>query len=688
MRTSLRTASSIAIALCWVLIGHAPVAEAASKIVLTPEADAWVSDDTPDTNHGSDTTLQVRGSSPVSHAYLRFRGAIPPGAVITRTTLRLYFNSASSSNVQVRMTDSASNNWGEQTITFNNAPPSAAFPTAGKPVAGWNDFSVLPFDLFSGNPTTYILTRAADVAETVSVDSNESAYPPELIVEYTQPTTAPTTVCSPVGCIESKTSNYTMSWSTTIADFNGDGLQDYDAVTQQEQDRIQLQQPDGSFAPGFVFPLSDRHSCTAGDVNLDGRVDLFCALGAGSGEGTKQDELWIAKPDGTYVNESATWGLVDPYGRGRRPLFFDFNNDGLLDLYTTSLGFRPDGKRSENILWVNHGDPASGGGGFVEQNVGATGEWGQRCVADGDWNNDGRRDLLVCGALSSSHPQTLHLFQNQAGTDLVSSETALGTAINSPRDAVLADVNGDGWEDLLTVRTSLFQIRLNQGCSDCARFSHVDLNVPLVDGNSVAVGDLTGDGYQDVYIVQGRDGNDQNAPDILLAGPSWTSLAIPQADVGVGDTAEFIDVLGKKQVIVTNGYSPGSFYSRGPVQFISFHPASSPPPPVPVGPSSSPAKTRVAQLPSAERIIRLPSTRRCVTRKSLRIRLRKVSGVTFSSLAVFVNGKRVKVVKQHLDGVIRLSKTPKRPFLVKVVLTTTDGRKVTRSRRYRGCRGR
>jgi hypothetical protein len=674
--------------LCWSLWQCAPRAEAATKMTLAPEADAWGSDNAPDANHGSDTTLQVGGSSPVSHAYLRFKGTIPPGAVVTRTTLRVYFTAASTKDVQVRMNGAAADNsWDEQTITFNNAPPSLAFPTTARPTAGgWKDMTVLPLDLF-GNPTTYILTRPADVTETVGVESKESAYPPQLIVEYTTPATTPTTVCSAIGCFASTPSIYTMSWSTTVADFNGDGREDYDVVRQQEQDRLQLQQPDGSFAPGFVFPLKDRHSCTAGDVNLDGRIDLECAIGAGGGEGTKQDELWIAQPDGTYVDESVKWGLIDPYGRGRRPLFFDFDNDSDLDLYTTNLGFRSDGKRSENILWVNHGDPDTGGGGFVEQQVGATGEWGQGCVTDGDWNNDGRRDVLVCGPISSVHPSNLHLFQNQAGTDLVESDALLGTALPQPRDATLADVNGDGWDDLVVVKAFQLQIRLNQACAGCPRFSQIDYSLPLVDGKSVAVGDITGDGFQDIYVVQGRDSNDENAPDILLAGPSWAPLAIPQADVGVGDTAEFIDVLGKKQVIVTNGFSPGSFYSRGPVQLIGFRPASNPPPtPIPGSPPLSPQPTRVAQLPAADRIIRLPSGRRCVTRRSFRIRIRPVSGVVFSSAAVFVDGKRVKVVRRHLELPIKLRRLPKRAFVVKVEVMTKDGRKVTRSRRYRGCR--
>jgi hypothetical protein len=530
-------------------------------VTFTPDADAWVSDDAPDANHGSDTSLQVRGSQPTSRAYLRFTGTIPSGAIVTRTTLRLYFPSASSAGVDIRMT--SSNNWDEGTITFNNAPSFPIFPTTAPTIAaGWNSFSVLPFD--PSRPATYVLTRAS--ADALSLQSRESLNKPELIVEYTFPSTKPTSVCSSAGCFESKPWIYTMSQQTTVADFNGDGLEDHLVGRQLEPSQIELQQADGSFAPGFLLPVRDRHGCAAGDINRDGRVDLYCALGAGSGEGTKQDEVWVAQPDGSYVNEVSAWGPVDPYGRGRLPLLFDFNNDGWLDLYTTSLGFRSDGQRSENVLWINGGDPASGGAGFVEKKVSATGSFGETCVDKGDWNNDGYMDFLICG------PQTsvaLHLFQNQAGATTEQSDWMLGTPVDYPRDATLSDLNDDGWQDLVLVTAQELQVRLNLGCASCARFSKVDLRVPLVDGRSVAVGDVTGDGIKDIYVVQGSS-NDENADDLLLAGPSWTSMAIPQADVGTGDTAELIDIRGRETLIVTNGYSPGSYYSRGPVQFVSF----------------------------------------------------------------------------------------------------------------------
>jgi hypothetical protein len=456
----------------------------------------------------------------------------------------------------------------------------------------------------------------------VGIQSRESASKPQLLVEYTFPITTSTSVCSATGCVESKPWIYTNSFATVVADFNGDGREDHLVERHVEKDQIYLQQPDGSFAPGFLFPGADRHTCAAGRINADQMIDLFCSIGAGGGEGVKRDELWIAKPGGTYVNEAAAWGLNDPYGRGRRPLLFDFDNDGKLDVYTTSVGFRPDGLRSDNILWLNKGDPSTGGGGFVEQQVAATGPLGEDCVAAGDWNRDRYRDFLVCGPVSSP-PLSLHLFQNDAGTATVPSDGLLGAPVSSPRDAKLADLNGDGWDDLVVVTRRELQIRMNQACASCDRFSDVGHSVPLVDGVYVAVGDITGDGSKDLYVVQGETEN-TNAPDLLLAGPDWHALDMPQAEVGVGDTAEIIDILGRKTVIVANG-STNPHYSRGPVQFISFIPNAPPSPPASGGTSGG------GGLPAGQAAKAIPGLTKSSAQGAAKVALKKKFGKRFRS---------------------------------------------------------
>jgi hypothetical protein len=160
-------------------------------------------------------------------------------------------------------------------------------------------------------------------------------------------------------------------------------------------------------------------------------------------------------------------------------------------------------------------------------------------------------------------------------------------------------------------------------------------------------------------------------------------------DIGTGDDSEFINIHGRQALIVTNGRD----YARGPVQFITFR-ANTPvtPPPGPP-PSSGPRAPKpagsatLAKLPKAAAVVQLPSSRRCANRSNLRIRIRRVvGGVTFVSAAVFVNNKRVKVVKQSgLTAPIRLRGLPKRKFTIKVVVNTGDGRKLSRLGKYRTC---
>jgi hypothetical protein len=90
--------------------------------------------------------------------------------------------------------------------------------------------------------------------------------------------------------------------------------------------------------------------------------------------------------------------------------------------------------------------------------------------------------------------------------------------------------------------------------------------------------------------------------------------------------------------------------------------------------------------PSFAQVVVLPSTRRCVSRRRFRIRLVQPRGVRIVDAKVFVDGKRVRVVRgSRLRAPVDLRGLPKGRFKVQIVLRTADGRTLRGTRRYRTC---
>lgn len=85
---------------------------------FVPVADTYVDSGSPSNNYGSLTTLRGDGS-PVVRSYLRFNLQDVNGTV-TRATLRIFANSASSGGYEIRSV--TNNTWGELTMTYSNAP--------------------------------------------------------------------------------------------------------------------------------------------------------------------------------------------------------------------------------------------------------------------------------------------------------------------------------------------------------------------------------------------------------------------------------------------------------------------------------------------------------------------------------------------------------------------------------------
>jgi hypothetical protein len=84
--------------------------------------------------------------------------------------------------------------------------------------------------------------------------------------------------------------------------------------------------------------------------------------------------------------------------------------------------------------------------------------------------------------------------------------------------------------------------------------------------------------------------------------------------------------------------------------------------------------------------VTLPAARTCVSRRAFRIRLRQPRHGRLLRARVDVDGKRVRIVRgRRLTAPVDLRGLPAGTYIVRVVATTTTGRSVVRTRRYRTC---
>lgn len=97
-------------------------------------------------------------------------------------------------------------------------------------------------------------------------------------------------------------------------------------------------------------------------------------------------------------------------------------------------------------------------------------------------------------------------------------------------------------------------------------------------------------------------------------------------------------------------------------------------------------KPGAGKPPKAGDVIKLPSSRRCVSRRRFRIRIRRPGGIKIEQAIVFVNGKRVRVVRgKRLRAPVDLRGLPKGQFRVAITVITSTGRVLRGSRKYRTC---
>jgi len=216
-------------------------------------------------------------------------------------------------------------------------------------------------------------------------------------------------------------------YSVVAVDANNDGYVDLAAVNHYFQDisvSVFINDKRGSFLSGAKIPTSSTPSeVTTGDFDNNGFDDLVVDTSAG---------VVIMYNYGTgYFSGPA--GLFD----GDFPVMDDFNNDGLVDIATTS-GVRLNTMSLERrVIDI----PFSS---VVNDLVSA------------DFNNDGYIDMA---AISNGG---VSVFNNIGGAGFDKPVTHLYRSV--PASIVSTDINGDGYKDLVTTNKdkNYISVMLNQ----------------------------------------------------------------------------------------------------------------------------------------------------------------------------------------------------------------------------------
>ena len=272
------------------------------------------------------------------------------------------------------------------------------------------------------------------------------------------------------------------------------------------------------------------------DYDNDGDLDLFAvqgsglsALGArknaqGSGSRLFRNDLTV-KADGTrtlrFTDVTKASGIVAP-GYGMGAATGDFDNDGWIDLYVTSLG--------PNQLFRNNG---TGTFTDVTAKSGTDDPRWSTSATFFDYDRDGWLDLFVANYVNFRPDMKRSCFSAGSARDYCN------PAVYDPVPDKLLHNNRNGTFSDVSARSAI------------ARESGRGLGVMASDFN--------GDGWSDLYVANDGDpnqlwinarGSGSFADDALLAGVAVSRAGQPQGSMGVdiGD----VDRDGDDDLFVTN----------------------------------------------------------------------------------------------------------------------------------------
>lgn len=246
-----------------------------------------------------------------------------------------------------------------------------------------------------------------------------------------------------------------------VGDFNQDGLEDLFFTSNMGESGLYLNE--GNFKFRDITPSSGISTIgkwatgvSVIDINQDGWPDIYICFSGPYGASNRENELYINNGDNTFTEQAKDYGLADS-GYSVHAAFFDFDRDGLLDMYllnnmTDETGPNIIRKKRNNgemlntdRLYRNNGNNTFSD---VSTMAGITLEGYGLGVSIGDFNEDGWPDIYV----SNDYLSNDILYVNQRdGTFIDKAAAAFRHTSYSAMGNDVADFNNDGKLDIIAV---------------------------------------------------------------------------------------------------------------------------------------------------------------------------------------------------------------------------------------------
>ena len=338
--------------------------------------------------------------------------------------------------------------------------------------------------------------------------------------------------------------NYYGGAGVGIGDFDNDGLEDIFFAANLLDDKIyknlgNFEFEDKTKMSGIINNGSWSTGVTVADVNNDGLLDIYvsCEL-YDDAPVLRRNKLYINQGSFKFKESASEWG-VDVDRRTRHSVFFDYNNDGLLDLYLLNHppntgNFSPFFGKDMSLPEYNLQLFENKGNHFVDvtKSAGLSRSGFPNAAVIGDFNKDGWPDIYVANDFDS--PDFLY-FNNKDKTFTYATETSLRHTSFYSMGVDAADINNDSHLDLMVLDMTAednFRLKSNMSgmnpdsfwkvVNDGGHYQYMFNTLQLNNGNdtfsdiaqftgtaatdwswSSLVADFDNDGQKDIYITNG-----------------------------------------------------------------------------------------------------------------------------------------------------------------------------------------